>query len=58
MKDQWVKNPISIHEDSGFIPGPTQWVNDPVLPQTVVQVTEAAQIWCCCDCGVGPDAVT
>ena len=28
---QWVKNPTSIHEDVGSIPGLTQWVNDLVL---------------------------
>ena len=29
---RWVKNPTSVHEDSGSIPGLTQWVEDPVLP--------------------------
>ena len=30
---QWVKHPARIHEDSGLIPGPPQWVKDPVLLQ-------------------------
>ena len=29
---QWVKNPSSIHEDMGSIPGLAQWVQDPVCP--------------------------
>ena len=33
---QRVKNQTSIHKDVGSIPGPTQWVKDPVLLCTVV----------------------
>ena len=32
MVAQEVKNPAGIHEDLGLIPGLTQWVKDPTLP--------------------------
>ena len=46
-------NLTSNHEVLSLIPGLTQWVRDPVLPRAVVQVTDAAQILCCCGFGVG-----
>ena len=28
---QWLTNPTRIHEDTSWIPGPTQWVKDLAL---------------------------
>ena len=36
-----------------FIPGLAPWVKDLALLQAVVLVADAAQILCCCDCGIG-----
>ena len=35
MVAQWVKNPTSVREDVGLIPGLAQWVKDLALPRGV-----------------------
>ena len=40
---QLVKNPTSKHEHVGLIPGLTQWVKDPVVAWTAMQVEDMAR---------------
>ena len=50
---QRVKNLISIPQHAGWILGLIQGFEDLALPQTATEVTDVAQIWHCCGCGIG-----
>ena len=39
---QWVKNPNSVHEDAGLIPGLAQWIQAAVLLQAAAKVVDVA----------------
>lgn len=40
---QWVKNPTSIHEDVGSIPGLTRWVKGSGIAAAVARIQSLAQ---------------
>ena len=46
-------NSTSIHEHVGLIPDPARQVKELALLGAVVSVTDEAQTWCCCGCGIG-----
>ena len=50
---EWVKDPTSIHEAAGSIPGLTPWDKDPELRKAAVKLAEAARIQCFCGYGAG-----
>ena len=48
-----VKNLTRVREDAGVVPCLTQWDKDLGLPQTAMQMADAARIWRCSGSGVG-----
>ena len=48
-----LKDPAAAAEEVGLIPGLAWWVKDPVWPQIVAKVADAARILCCCGYGAG-----
>ena len=42
---QGLRTQHSVCEDAGLIFGLTQWVKDPALPQALVYIADAVQIW-------------
>ena len=49
---QRVKNPHSVHENGSSIPGLLSGLGIWYCPKLQLQVTDAAQTWCCWGCGI------
>ena len=50
---QWKQIQVVSNEDAGLIPGHTQWAKGSSIALSCSEVTDEAQIWCCCGCGGG-----